>query len=160
MPLAIILSKLRTSLARFLYEFRRLYYVHVWGMDIGKGTRISSSAKLDKTNPHGVHIGEDTSVGFGAAILAHDFINNLNKDIYIGKNCLIGACAIILPGVTIGDQCIIAAGCVVMRNIPTGSLVLGNPGQIVERNIITGPWGIRRDGRWSGRQSKTHQKGI
>ena len=159
MPLAVILPKLRTRLAGFLYEYRRLYYVRVWGMDIGKGSRISSSAKLDKTYPHGIHIGEDTSVGFGSAILAHDFINNLNRDVYIGKNCLIGAHAIILPGVKIGDQCIIAAGCVVMRNIPTGSLVMGNPGRIVEKNVLTGPLGIRRGGRWSGRRSEA-QMGV
>jgi acetoacetyl-CoA synthetase len=154
MRLDVILPKLRTRIAGSLYELRRLYYVRVWGMDIGKGTRISSTAKLDKTNPRGIHIGEATSVGFGAAILAHDFINNQNRDVYIGKNCLIGAHAIILPGVKIGDQCIIAAGCAVMRHVPTGSLVVGNPGRIVETNVITGPLGIRRGGRWSDRRFK------
>ena len=155
MPHTLIFAKVRTRLAGNLYEVRRQYYLHIWGMDIGKGSRISSSAKLDKTNPHGIHIGEYTSIGFGAAILAHDFINGLHKDVHIGNNCLIGAHAIILPGVKIGDQCIIAAGCVVMRNVPSGCLVVGNPGRIVEKNVLTGPLGIRRGGRWSGRRSKT-----
>jgi hypothetical protein len=37
-------------------------------MDIGEGTSISTSAKLDKTNPRGIHIGKYSTVTFGAAI--------------------------------------------------------------------------------------------
>ena len=35
-------------------------------MDIGEGTSISMSAKLDKTNPRGIHIGKYTTVAGGA----------------------------------------------------------------------------------------------
>jgi acetyltransferase-like isoleucine patch superfamily enzyme len=112
-------------------------------MDIGEGTAISFSARLDKTNPRGLHIGKYTVVTFGAAILTHDHVNNRNRDVHIGDNCFIGAHSIILPGVTIGDHCIIAAASIVVRDVPAGSLVTGNPARIVESNVKTDHYGIR-----------------
>jgi acetyltransferase-like isoleucine patch superfamily enzyme len=115
-------------------------------MHIGEGSVVSFSAKLDKSNPQGIHIGKYTVVAFGAAVLSHDWVNRRDQDVYIGDNCFIGAHSIILPGVTIGDYCIIAAASVVARDVPAGSLVAGNPARIVERGLKTGHYG-RRDGR-------------
>lgn len=122
---------------------RRQYLVRVWKMEIGEGTAISGSAKLDMTNPRGIHIGKYSVVTFGAAVLTHDWVNEQNRDVYIGDNCFIGAHSIVLPGVTIGDSCIVAAASVVARDVPAGSLVAGNPARIVEHNIETTHWGIR-----------------
>jgi acetyltransferase-like isoleucine patch superfamily enzyme len=112
-------------------------------MNIGEGTAISLSAKLDKTNPRGIHIGKYTVVTFGAAILSHDHVNKRDRDVYIGDNCFIGAHSIVLPGVTIGDGCIVAAASVVARDLPAGSLVAGNPARIVEHNVKTTHYGVR-----------------
>jgi len=139
-PLA---TRLRDSLREAVLELRRQYFVRVWKMDIGEGTAISTSAKLDKTNPQGIHIGKYSVVTFGAAILTHDYVNKLNRDVRIGDNCFIGAHSIILPGVTIGDGCIIAAAAVVARDVPPGSLVAGNPARVVEHNIKTTHYGVR-----------------
>ena len=54
-----------------------------------------------------------------------------NRDVYIGENVWIGACAIILPGVHIGNNSVIGAGSVVTRDIPEGVLAVGNPCRIV-----------------------------
>ena len=139
-PLA---TRMRDALREAVLELRRQYFVRVWKMDIGEGTAISTSAKLDKTNPQGIHIGKYSVVTFGAAILTHDYVNVLNRDVRIGDNCFIGAHAIILPGVTIGDGCIVAAAAVVARDVPSGSLVAGNPARVVEHNIKTTHYGIR-----------------
>jgi acetyltransferase-like isoleucine patch superfamily enzyme len=112
-------------------------------MDIGEGTAISMSAKLDLTNPRGLHIGTYSVVTFGAAILTHDYVNNVHRDVRIGDNCFIGAHSIILPGVTIGDGCIVAAGSVVARDVPAGSLVAGNPARVVEHHVQTTHYGVR-----------------
>ena len=101
------------------------------------------SAKLDKTNPQGIHIGTYSVITFGAAILTHDYVNQINRDVYIGDNCFIGAHAIILPGVRVGNSCIVAAASVVARDVPSGSLVAGNPARIVEHHVETTHWGIR-----------------
>jgi acetyltransferase-like isoleucine patch superfamily enzyme len=139
-PLA---TRLRDSLREVVLTIRRQYLVRVWKMDIGEGSAISGSAKLDKTNPRGIHIGKYSVVTFGAAILTHDYVNRLNRDVHIGDNCFIGAHSIILPGVTIGDSCIVAAASVVARDVPAGSLVAGNPARIVEHNVRTTRYGVR-----------------
>ena len=144
---APMISRVRSELALLNYELRRLYFVFFWKMDIKKGTRISLSAKLDKTHPSGIHIGKNTAVAFRSAILAHDFINGKYKDVSIGDNCLIGAGSVIMPGVQIGNNCIVSPNSVVLQNVPAGSIVMGNPAKIVQKNIITGPWGTRESSR-------------
>jgi len=139
-PLA---TQIRDSLRELVLTVRRLYLLRIWKMDIGEGTAISGSAKLDKTNPRGIHIGKYSVVTFGAAIMTHDYVNRRHRDVRIGDNCFIGAHSIVLPGVTIGDGCIVAAASVVARDVPAGSLVTGNPARIVERNIQTTHYGVR-----------------
>lgn len=50
-----------------------------------------------------------------------------NMAVRIGKNCWIGAGALILPGVTIVDNSVIGAGSVVTKDIPCNSVAVGNP---------------------------------
>ena len=122
-----VATRIRDWVRELVVGLRRQYLIRVWKMDLGEGTSISMSAKLDKTNPRGIHIGKYSTVTFGAAILTHDYVNEVNRDVRIGDNCFIGAHSIILPGVTIGNGCIVAAGSVVARDVPAGSLVAGNP---------------------------------
>ena len=139
-----LMARIRDRLAlTVVCRIRRQILMRVWKMDIREGSIISRSAKLDKTNPRGVHIGKYTVVAFGAAILTHDWVNNRFRDVHIGDNCFIGAHAIILPGVTIGDHCIVSTASVVARDVPAGSLVAGNPARVVEKNIETTRYGVR-----------------
>ncbi len=139
-PLA---TRIREALREAILDLRRRYFNTVWGMDIGHGSVVSLSAKLDKTNPRGLHIGTYTVVTFGAAILTHDYVNRVDRDVYIGDNCFIGAHAIVLPGVRIGSNCIVAAASVVARDVPSGCLVAGNPARVIEQNVRTTHWGVR-----------------
>lgn len=52
----------------------------------------------------------------------------------IGKNCFIGAGAIVIGGITIGDNVRIGAGSVVTRSIPDGCTVVGVPARIIDKN--------------------------
>lgn len=120
----------------------RIWYLRkILGMHIGKGVKISLNAKLDKTNPKGVYIGDDTYIAFDAAILAHDMSRLIHKDVKIGKRCFIGARSIILPGVIIGDEVVVAAGSVVTKDVPDNVIVAGNPAKIT-RSVYTGRLGI------------------
>jgi acetyltransferase-like isoleucine patch superfamily enzyme len=139
-PLA---TSVRDRLRDIAVALRTKYLVSVWKMEIGEGTTISFSAKLDKTNPRGIHIGKYTTITFGAAILTHDYVNNRDADVRIGDNCFIGAHSIILPGVTIGDDCIVSAASVVARDLPSGSFAAGNPARVLEKNIKVGHYGVR-----------------
>lgn len=136
-----MLAEIRKQLYMAMTALRRVYLRHVWGMTIGKGTRISGKAFLDFTNPKGVHIGDYTIVTPGARILTHDYVGAHHDNTYVGKCCFIGANAIIMPAVRIGDHCIIAAGSVVTGHVPDRTVVAGNPARIIKTGINTGHYG-------------------
>ena len=54
-----------------------------------------------------------------------------NAPVKIGKNCWVGAGAIIVPGVTIGDNTVIGAGSVVAKDIPPNVIAVGNPCRVL-----------------------------
>lgn len=110
-------------------------------MHIHKSARISYGAKLDKTNPKGVHIGEDSYVASGAIIFTHDFSRSLHKDTIIGKRCFIGANAVVMCGVTIGDEVIVGSGTIVTKDVPSHCIVAGNPARILKEGISTSKFG-------------------
>ncbi|MGC9958363.1 acyltransferase [Roseiarcus sp.] len=139
------LPRIRQFLHGRLMGLVRIYYKNLWGMSLGEGVRISLSAKMDKTYPEGLFIGDYTAVAFGATILTHDIATLKRVRTTIGSHCLIGARSIILPGVTIGDHCVIGAGSVVMTNIAPHSLAVGNPARVIERGINTTIFGIRQE---------------
>lgn len=141
-------STLFVKIRRFLHNKVvvngvRNYYNFVWKTNIGAGSRISLSVKIDKEYPQGVVIGEYTAVTFGVAILTHDFVNGYRTTTTIGSHCFIGARSMIMAGVTIGDQCIIGAGSVVLRDVPANSVVMGNPARVIERDVKLARWGKR-----------------
>jgi acetyltransferase-like isoleucine patch superfamily enzyme len=111
-------------------------------MNIHDTALISLKAKLDKTNPKGLHVGAYTHIAFGAVVLTHDMVRKLHTTTRIGENCFIGANAIIMPGVTVGDNAIVAAGAVVTKDVKPRSIVAGNPAVVIKENISTGHFGI------------------
>ena len=80
-----------------------------------------------------VRLGKRVLVSWRVSIMdsdLHDLSNTRKaeiKTVEIGDYVLIGAGAIILPGVKIGSHSIIGAGAVVSKDIPEHSLVVGVP---------------------------------
>lgn len=142
-PVPTLAQRLRTRAYNLASAARRWWYVNLFGMTIGRDCRISGSARLDRTNPRGVHIGDSTLVSFDAAILTHDFVGGRHFDTYVGSCCFIGARSIIMPGVRVGDHCVVGSGSVVTADVPNNCVVVGNPARILHRDIVTGRWGIR-----------------
>ena len=138
-PLA---TKIRNSMRNVLTGARIIYLRKIYGMDIGRGCKIAMTARLDKTNPSGIKIGEYTGIAMGSVILAHDFLNNRHLSTKVGSNCHIGANCVVLPGITIGNGVIASSGSIIVRDVPDNCIIAGNPARIVERNIVVGHWGI------------------
>ena len=129
-----------------LLWLRTWYFRTLYGMNIAPDVRISFKARLDKTNPRCLEIGEKTYIAFDSIILAHDYATrrhggSFEQKTRIGANCFIGCGAIILPGVTIGDQVIVGAGSVVTKDVPSHSIVGGNPAQVLRSGIQTIAYG-------------------
>lgn len=138
-------NRIRTILFKGFLRITEFKFRHIYGMHLGEGVRISRGARLDRTNPRGVHIGDYTAITSGAAVLTHDFPNRMWKDTHIGSHCFLGFNCIVLAGVKVGDHCIVSPNSVVARDVPPNSVVMGNPAKVVEQNIVTGKWGIRLD---------------
>ncbi|HPQ95402.1 MAG TPA: acyltransferase [Thiolinea sp.] len=113
------------------------YLRRFYGMQLAPDVRISLKARMDKTNPGGIRIDEQTLVAFDSIILSHDFATQRHSGKYgetthIGARCFIGCGSIIMPGIRIGDECIVAAGSVVTRDVPAHSIVAGNPAKVIK----------------------------
>lgn len=134
------LNRLR-GLRNFIVTLRRLFYKHIWGMDLHPTMQMSISAKLDRTFPKGVHVGAYSYLAFEARVLTHDRTRGLYLHTRIGANCFIGGRSLILPGVEIGDNCVIGAGSVVTRSVPSRSLVAGNPARVLREGIEVTEYG-------------------
>lgn len=87
-----------------------------------------------------IYIGDYTMFGPNVTIATarHPILPALREQVYqynmpvhIGRNCWIGAGAIIIPGITIGDNTVIGAGSVVTKDIPANVVAVGNPCRVI-----------------------------
>jgi acetyltransferase-like isoleucine patch superfamily enzyme len=88
-----------------------------------------------------VYIGDHTIFAPGIKIISanHDKIELSKHDknttpVIIGKNCWIGANAVILPGVELGDFVVVGAGAVVTKSFPNNVVIGGVPAKIIAKN--------------------------
>ncbi|MEH2610403.1 acyltransferase [Bradyrhizobium sp. AZCC 1693] len=113
---------------------------------VGAGTRIWSGASIDIGDrvliSHSVNIFDNLTHPIRAserhAQARQIFTRGHPRDIFlddkpikIGDDAWIGACAIIMRGVTVGQGGIVAAGAVVTKDVPAYSIVAGNPAVVV-----------------------------
>lgn len=137
----MIIVKARESIRLLVLFFCHLFYRRIYHMDIERTARISLGARLDKTNPRGIHIGKSSYIASGAVIFSHDFARHIHTNTYIGDNCFIGVNAIIMCGVRIGNEVVFGAGSVVTKSVPSNCIVAGNPARVIRVGIHTGKYG-------------------
>lgn len=105
------------------------------GVRLGNRVEINNFSIINGTG--GVDVGDDTLIGPGVRIISyqHQYAAGRTirsqptegKPIHIGKDCWIGANAVILAGVGVGDGAVVAAGAVVTKDVPAGVVVAGVP---------------------------------
>lgn len=132
-----LISKLSAIVRRFRY---RLLVLKGY-KNISSHAIIESNVMLDRVNPAGIHIGDNTLIASGTIILSHDHVRKKPNGEYwisdtsIGRNSFIGVRSLILPGVNIGDECCIGAGSVVTKDIPSNSIAVGCPAKVIKTGI-------------------------
>jgi len=92
------------------------------GVHVGTNVWIGQFVYMDELHPHGLSIGENSTIGMRTSMFTHFYWGPRqpasNGKIVVGKNVFIGPHCVILPNVRIGDGAVIRAGTVVSRNVP------------------------------------------
>lgn len=116
------------------------FHSNFGGEHVHFGNHIYANFGLTLVDDTHIYVGDNTMFGphVTVATAGHPIDPTLrakgyqyNMPIHIGKNCWIGAGALILPGVTIGDNTVIGAGSVVTKDIPSSVVAVGNPCRVM-----------------------------
>ena len=136
-----IILKIHTSYQQMIQQI----YLKVClakGLKVGKNVRFVEVPQFG-TEPFLIEIGDETTFSNNVRFVNHDGGQNAlhffekYKDvrtfgrIKIGKQCLIGADTIIMPGVEIGDNCILGAGSILTTSMPSKSVFAGIPAKFI-----------------------------
>ncbi len=110
------------------------------GKHVHFGKDVYANFSLTLVDDTHIYVGDSTMFGpnVTVATAGHPIDPTLrekayqyNLPVHIGKNCWIGAGALIMPGVTIGDNTVIGAGSVVTKDIPANVVAVGNPCRVM-----------------------------
>ncbi len=112
----------------FVLSPLKSFYLSMIGCKIGKNVYLAGEEWI--ADPCVIEIGENTMIGGRTIITAHLAEDKLIVEkVKIGKNCLIGEEAFIMPGVTLEDNVVIGAKSLVTKNkrLKKGSIYTGIP---------------------------------
>ncbi|MBQ2729721.1 MAG: sugar O-acetyltransferase [Clostridia bacterium] len=110
------------------------------GQHVHFGSYVYANFNLTLVDDTHIYVGDATMFGPNVVVATagHPILPELriqgyqyNAPVHIGKNCWIGAGAVIVPGVTIGDNVVIGAGSVVTKDIPSNVVAVGNPCRVL-----------------------------
>ncbi|MBQ2774458.1 MAG: sugar O-acetyltransferase [Clostridia bacterium] len=110
------------------------------GRHVHFGKYVYANFNLTLVDDTHIYVGDYTLFGpnVTVATAGHPINAELREKTYqynfpvrIGRNCWIGAGAVIVPGVTIGDNVVIGAGSIVTKDIPSNVVAVGNPCKVL-----------------------------
>lgn len=116
------------------------FHSNFGGKHVHFGKNVYANFNLTLVDDTHIYVGDYTMFGpnVTVATAGHPILPELREKAYqynasvtIGKNCWIGASAIILPGITIGDNVVIGAGSIVTKDIPSNVVAVGNPCKVI-----------------------------
>lgn len=116
------------------------FHANFGGAHVHFGNNVYANFNLTCVDGTHIYVGDNTMFGPNVTIATagHPILPSLREQAYqynmpvrIGKNCWVGAGAVILPGVTIGDHVVIGAGSVVTKDLPSKVVAVGNPCRVL-----------------------------
>jgi acetyltransferase EpsM len=104
----------------------------------GEGTVVMSGGTINSGAFVGAHCIINTHASVDHDCRLENFVHiaphaTLCGHVEVGEGTLIGAGAVVIPGIKIGRWSVIGAGSVIRNDVPDGVLVAGNPGRIFLR---------------------------
>lgn len=118
------------------------FHANFGGRHVHFGKNIYANFNLTCVDDTHIYVGDYTMFGpnVTVATAGHPILPELrekgyqyNAPVRIGKNCWIGAGAIILPDISIGDNVVIGAGSVVTKDLPPDVVAVGNPCRVLRK---------------------------
>lgn len=118
------------------------FHANWGGHHVHFGKNVYSNFNLTLVDDTHIYVGDYTMFGpnVTVATAGHPILPQLrqrglqyNMPVHIGKNCWIGAGAILVPGVTIGDNVVVGAGSIVTKDLPDNVVAVGNPCRILRQ---------------------------
>jgi hypothetical protein len=136
--ICVLYTPFRKLLEIFPLGHIKQTYLRLLGMKIGKNSLVGGVIK----DPCLTEFGDNVTMGEYAIIYAH--IHNMQHEtifmdrIHIGNNCVIGAGAIIMPGVILEDDVVVAAGALVTKgqHLIRGKIYGGVPAKEIIKKAI------------------------
>ncbi len=118
--------------SNWISAFYRLFF----RMKIGKKVAFVQ-IELDYLLPEAIEIGDDSTIGWKAKLMTHEFTQDFQRygEIIIGKNVLVGGFSVVRCGVSIGDNSIVAACSFVNKDIPPNEIWGGVPAKRIEKRF-------------------------
>ena len=118
------------------------------GVDVGTGVSWGLESTPDVFWPELITVGDDAIVGYDATLLCHEFLQDEYRtgEIRVGERAMIGAGAVVLPGVEIGAGAQVAANSLVAEDVPEGETWAGVPAEPVETSGTGGESDETSDG--------------
>lgn len=129
-PLRVIVNYIVVVLARHAPSLRaKNWLLRRIGMTVGERVSWGLEATPDVFWPNLITIGDHVIVGYDATILCHEFLQDEYRtgEVVVADRAMIGAGAIVLPGVHIGEGARVAANSLVTDDVPPGVTVAGVP---------------------------------
>ncbi|MEZ3164018.1 acyltransferase [Halorubrum sp. RMP-47] len=126
---AIVLARISPSLRLKNWLLRRI------GVTVGRGVSWGLESTPDVFWPERIRVDDDAIIGYDATLLCHEFLHEEYRlgDVVVEEQAMIGAGAVVLPGVTIGEGARVAANSLVAEDVPPGATVAGVPAEVVSR---------------------------
>lgn len=117
-------------LAILIYRFMQLCL----GCTIPYTCEIEDNVEI--AHWHGIVFNNICHIGMGTVIYQNVTLGGINgrHGPYIGKNCIVGAGAVILGDIRIGDYARIGANAVVLKDVPANSTAVGIPAKVLNRD--------------------------